>query len=78
MGKMVDYQELGQVEDDAASEDEKHEALTPSFLQRHLSAQLLVVLHVTLFGIYALSTLYILKRQPSDRACDYKHSTHCQ
>jgi hypothetical protein len=76
---MTDYHQLGQVEDDASSENEKQEdVLRPNFLQRRNSGKFLIASHVILFGIYIVSILYLLKRRPSDRACDYKHSTHCQ
>lgn len=61
---MVDYHQLGQVEDDASSENEKHEnAWNPNFLQRHFSRKLMI-LHIIIFGIYALGAFYILSRQP--------------
>jgi hypothetical protein len=76
---MVDYHQLGQVEDDALSENEKHEASQKSsFLQRHFTGKVLIILHIIIFALYALSILYFFKRGPLDCACDYKHSTHCQ
>jgi hypothetical protein len=76
---MTEYQQLGQAEDDTLFENEKHEEMQkPSIFPRRSSVQLLIVFHIILFGIYALSILYLLKRQPSDRDCDYKQSTYCQ
>ncbi len=78
-GNMSNYQKLGQVEEDASSDNDKHaDPLKPSFLERRNFGKFLIISHIIIFGLYALSVLYLLKRDPSDRACDYKHSTHCQ
>ena len=77
---MSDYHQLGQVEDDAASENhEKHDSSPKQgFLHRQFSRRLLVILNILVFGIYALSISYLLTRDISNRACDYKLSTYCQ
>jgi hypothetical protein len=79
-GDMSDYHQLGQVEDDYASEShEKHDGSPrQGFLHRQFSGRLLVILNILIFGIYAVSISYLLMRDTSNRACDYKLSTYCQ
>jgi hypothetical protein len=79
-GDMSDYYQLSQVEDDSASENhEKHDSSPKQgFLHRQFSGRLLVILNILIFGIYAVSISYLLARDTSNRACDYKLSTYCQ
>jgi hypothetical protein len=76
---MADYHQIDQIEEDTSSESEKHEGTRElGFFQRHFSTKSMLILHITIFALYILSILYVMQKQPSNHACDYKLSTHCQ
>ncbi len=64
--------------DDTTEAEEIQERACPCHATRPVSAMLLLIAHVLLFGIFAPSLYYISHEQPSDRACMMEMSTHCK
>jgi len=64
--------------DDTIEAEEFQERACSCHATRPVSTMLLLIGHVLLFGIYALSLYYISPEQPSDRACTMEMSTHCK